>query len=343
MPTFYCILLETLHQLPQVILPMLVIFTAHSNVSLPYSFCPVPPSHHHPVPMPTVTGRLFRCTGMEAAEMCHHRECRRGEELCVWRDAQRKRRVGCRDVYKGGPSGAQSPRLAQTWTHTHSHTHTLWFQSRVSERRTDWKRSITGSLKSSYQAEPPGTRWTALTDEHWLYIVTNFCHFLFVSCLETVETAYQIRTKGFKTLHPAPRLPLELHCQQLIIRTFGPPLTMATSMDTLPAHLLPLVMEEFPQSLATACVCRAGQREPRLRCVQCGVIEEEEEDCSTLEEDQAQRSFLRTVESLRRSTRWTPPEEVAARPWHVWPIWLPCNQSGKQQMSAVLWMQSVLT
>lgn len=80
---------------------------------------------------------------------------------------------------------------------------------------------------------------------------------------------------------------------------------MATSLETLPAHLLPLVMEEFPQSLATACVCRAGQREPRLRCVQCGVIEEEEgeEDCSTREEDQALRSFLQTVESLRRSTR----------------------------------------
>uniref|UniRef100_A0A3B5AJF1 Uncharacterized protein n=1 Tax=Stegastes partitus TaxID=144197 RepID=A0A3B5AJF1_9TELE len=78
---------------------------------------------------------------------------------------------------------------------------------------------------------------------------------------------------------------------------------MATSMDTLPAHLLPLVMEEFPQSLATACVCRAGQREPRLRCVQCGIIEEEEEDCSTLEEDQALRSFLQTVESLRRSRK----------------------------------------
>uniref|UniRef100_A0A667Z8S8 Uncharacterized protein n=1 Tax=Myripristis murdjan TaxID=586833 RepID=A0A667Z8S8_9TELE len=78
---------------------------------------------------------------------------------------------------------------------------------------------------------------------------------------------------------------------------------MATSMDTLPAHLLPLVMEEFPQSLATACVCRAEQREPRLRCVQCGIIEEEEEGCSSLEEDQAQRSFLQTLESLRRSTR----------------------------------------
>lgn len=111
---------------------------------------------------------------------------------------------------------------------------------------------------------------------------------------------------------------------------------MATSMDTLPAHLLPLVMEEFPQSLATACVCRAGQREPRLRCVQCGIIEEEEEDCSTLEEDQAQRSFLQTVESLRRSTRWAPPEEVLAWQSRVWPIWLPCNQSRDQQMSTVL-------
>lgn len=97
---------------------------------------------------------------------------------------------------------------------------------------------------------------------------------------------------------------------------------MATSVDTLPAHLLPLVMEEFPQSLATACVCRAGQREPRLRCVQCGIIEEEEEDCSTLEEDQALRSFLRTVESLRRSTRWAPPPAcLEQRPlmdfWHT--------------------------
>uniref|UniRef100_A0A668VVD4 Uncharacterized protein n=1 Tax=Oreochromis aureus TaxID=47969 RepID=A0A668VVD4_OREAU len=72
-------------------------------------------------------------------------------------------------------------------------------------------------------------------------------------------------------------------------------------MDTLPAHLLPLVMEEFPQSLATACVCRAGQREPRLRCVQCGIIEEEEEDCSTLEEDQALRSFLSSSASSLHS------------------------------------------
>lgn len=99
---------------------------------------------------------------------------------------------------------------------------------------------------------------------------------------------------------------------------------MATSMDTVPAHLLPLAMEEFPQSLATACVCRAGQREPRLRCVQCGIIEEEEEeDYSTLEQEQAQRSFLQTLENLRRSTRWT---SVAKRfAWCLRPIWLACN------------------
>lgn len=135
--------------------------------------------------------------------------------------------------------------------------------------------------------------------------------FVFFCIIRTkpVQTADKtpFLTKGSKSFIPRriyPRVPLSA----LIILTFGPPFTMATSMDTLPAHLLPLVMEEFPQSLATACVCRAGQREPRLRCVQCGIIEEEEEDCSTLEEDQAQRSFLQTVESLRRSTRWACPD-----------------------------------
>lgn len=101
-----------------------------------FTFCLFPPKHHRPVPMPTVSVRLFRCTGMEAAEMCHHWECRRGEEFCVWRDAQRKNRVGCRDVYKEELAGAQSPRLDQT----HSHTHTLWSHSRVWERRADWKK-----------------------------------------------------------------------------------------------------------------------------------------------------------------------------------------------------------
>lgn len=65
------------------------LFTIFVIFNCPYQraafslFCLFPPKHHCPVPMPTVSGRLFRCTGMEAAEMCHHRECRRGEELCV--------------------------------------------------------------------------------------------------------------------------------------------------------------------------------------------------------------------------------------------------------------------
>ena len=137
----------------------------------------------------------------------------------------------------------------------------------------------------------------------------------------------RIFSRRFQIQHP----PSYLALHHLDLLTFEPLFTMATSMDTLPAHLLPLVMEEFPQSLATACVCRSEQREPRLRCLQCGIIEEEEEDCSTLEEDQARRSFLQTVESLRRSTRWAPWEELLA--WNACSIWLPCDQFGNQQMS----------
>lgn len=65
--------------------------------------------HHRPVPMPTASVRWFRCTGMEATEMCHHWGCRRKEEFCQWRDAQRKKQVGRRAVYKEELAGPQSP------------------------------------------------------------------------------------------------------------------------------------------------------------------------------------------------------------------------------------------
>lgn len=55
-----------------------------------FLFCHFLHKHCHPVPMPTTSVRLFRCTGMEATEMCHQWECRRKEEFCKWRDAQRK-------------------------------------------------------------------------------------------------------------------------------------------------------------------------------------------------------------------------------------------------------------
>lgn len=147
-------------------------------------FCLFPPKHHCPVPMPTVSGRLFRCTGMEAAEMCHHSECRRGEELC------------------GGMPKGRSEWAAVMYIKKSSlviRLHCLLtlcnFTAEFPERRTDWKRSKTGSLTSSYQAEPSGTCYPAFTD--WLlHIATNFCLFIFFSCIicpKTVEAADQTR------------------------------------------------------------------------------------------------------------------------------------------------------
>lgn len=203
---------------------------------------------------------------MEATEMCHHWECRRKEEFCKWRDAQRKKQVGRGALYKEELAGPRSPgSLALAW---------------VCSDFKGWrtKKTKTGPLHSSEKHSEPSV---------WIS-----------QAKISEEQIFNL----LKSLKIQPTLP-SLH---LVTLTLVPRFTMATSMDTLPARLLPLVMEEFPQSLATACVCRAGRREPRLRCVQCGIIEEEEEDCSSLEEDQAQRSFLQTVESLRRSTRWAP-------------------------------------
>ena len=82
---------------------------------------------------------------------------------------------------------------------------------------------------------------------------------------------------------------------------------MATCLDTLPAHLLPLAMEEYPHFLAPQRVCRGIYREPHfLRmqpCLFSNITEEEEEGGSSLEEDLAQRSYLQTLEGLRRSTQ----------------------------------------
>lgn len=256
--------------------------------------------------------RWFRCTGMEAAEMCHRWRCRRREELCAWRDAQRKERVGCRDVYK---------------------------------EETGWLLAVT-QLVQTLELDCDLTRQTGLwasTHYVWSSLSSSFLYFCAFSDLLCLQAATEKQLNRFQ--------PQKRDKKKKTLVFLSSPLIvhMATSVDTLPAHLLPLVMEEFPHSLATACVCRAGQREPRLRCVQCGVIEEEEEDCSTLEEDQAQRSFLQTVESLRRSTRWAPPAErvgaATAAGFHPFqppdspqhPLVL--EAAWWSMMSAVLWMQ----
>lgn len=89
---------------------LLIILTGNTNVLLFFFplFCHFLHNHHHPVPMPTDSVRLFRCTGMEATEMCHHWKCRRKEEFCKWRDAQRKKQVGRRAVYKGARWSSES-------------------------------------------------------------------------------------------------------------------------------------------------------------------------------------------------------------------------------------------
>lgn len=62
--------------------------------------------------------RSFRCTGMEAAEMCHRWRCGREAERSSARGGmpKRKERVGWRDVYKEELAGAPSPQLVQTAT-----------------------------------------------------------------------------------------------------------------------------------------------------------------------------------------------------------------------------------
>ncbi|KAM9815046.1 uncharacterized protein C11orf96 homolog [Syngnathus typhle] len=92
-----------------------------------------------------------------------------------------------------------------------------------------------------------------------------------------------------------------------------PMLTEASSFHVLPAHLMASAMEEFPQQLPVLKgpprgKCRARRpREARFKTqpVTFAEIAEvvEEEGSSPLEEERARRSFLQSLENLRRSTQ----------------------------------------
>ncbi|CAB1338916.1 unnamed protein product [Coregonus sp. 'balchen'] len=97
--------------------------------------------------------------------------------------------------------------------------------------------------------------------------------------------------------------PFQLHTGSFSTWPRSPLSAMATRMDTLPVHLLPLAMEEFPQPVVPGVrLCSRGHREPRLR------MQTHPSSFSdiTEEEDQALRSFLKTLESLRWSTQGWP-------------------------------------
>ncbi|XP_065148046.1 uncharacterized protein C11orf96 homolog [Paramisgurnus dabryanus] len=80
----------------------------------------------------------------------------------------------------------------------------------------------------------------------------------------------------------------------------------------LPAHILASAMEEFPQQLPVPkCMARGRNRPRRPRDARfktqpvtfSEIAEVEEEGASPMEEERARRSFLQSLESLRRSTQ----------------------------------------
>lgn len=79
-----------------------------------------------------------------------------------------------------------------------TYTHTLWFYSRVSERRADWKKSKTGSLESTLIEQSPQD-WilnSSLTD----WVLSHFWQFfLFSHPYPNLLTADQIRQNFYRT------------------------------------------------------------------------------------------------------------------------------------------------
>lgn len=86
----------------------------------------------------------------------------------------------------------------------------------------------------------------------------------------------------------------------------------AAGFHVLPAHLHSSAMEEFPQQLPVPkCPARGRRRPRRAREARfktqpvtfAEIAEVEEEGASPMEEERARRSFLQSLENLRRSTQ----------------------------------------
>lgn len=85
----------------------------------------------------------------------------------------------------------------------------------------------------------------------------------------------------------------------------------ASGFHVLPAHIMASAMEEFPQQLPVPKGPARGKGRSR-RCREARfktqpvtfaeIAEVEEEGSSPLEEERARRSFLQSLENLRRST-----------------------------------------
>lgn len=94
--------------------------------------------------------------------------------------------------------------------------------------------------------------------------------------------------------------------------TVRPMVMEASGFQVLPAHLMASAMEEFPQQLPVPKSPARGKsrsrrpREARFKTQPvtfAEIAEVEEEGSSPLEEERARRSFLQSLENLRRSTQ----------------------------------------
>lgn len=90
------------------------------------------------------------------------------------------------------------------------------------------------------------------------------------------------------------------------------PMVLGSGFHILPAHLMASTMEEFPQQLPVPKGVVRGQSHPRRSrdarfktqpVTFAEIAEVEEEGSSPLEEARAWRSFLQSLENLRRSTQ----------------------------------------
>lgn len=86
----------------------------------------------------------------------------------------------------------------------------------------------------------------------------------------------------------------------------------SSGFPVLPSHLMASTMEEFPQQLPVPKGAVRGRSHPRRSrdarfktqpVTFAEIAEVEEEGSSPLEEERARRSFLQSLETLRRSTQ----------------------------------------
>ncbi|XP_071005017.1 uncharacterized protein C11orf96 homolog [Oncorhynchus clarkii lewisi] len=121
-----------------------------------------------------------------------------------------------------------------------------------------------------------------------------------------------METQGFHHMAVVRPMPMETQGFHHMAVVRPMPLETQGFHHVLPAHLLSSTMEEFPQQLPVPKGPARGKSRPRRPrearfktqpVTFAEIAEVEEEGASPLEEERARRSFLQSLENLRRSTQ----------------------------------------